>query len=232
MPAEDMKLLVRQKLQGIVQCINNGRTFRMLEKVEETLEMMQQLSQLTDIESSLTCVSAAFTLLLQDVRQAVDDENAGEYDVCVPIEHGSKGRPKYSIPYSVISFLVENNFTVKDMAQLVMVSESTIKRRLKQYDLRIENTYSDISQSQLEKEVQKIAEEFPDVGYRTVSSILLAKGHRVQESRVREALRFADPNGVLFRRLFLSTCRMQRRTYNVRAPLALWHIDGNHKLIR
>ena len=232
MPAEDMKLLVRQKLQGMIQCITNGRTFRMLEKVEETLEMMHQLSQLIDIGSALSFVSNAFTLLLQDVRQDIGDENGCEYEVCIPVEHGSKGRPRYSIPYSVLSFLVENNFTVKTMAQLIMVSESTIKRRLKQYDLCIENTYSDITQNQLEEEVQKIAAEFPEVGYRTVSSILLAKGHRVQESRVREALRFADPNGVLFRRLFLSTCRMQRRTYNVRAPLALWHIDGNHKLIR
>jgi len=24
----------------------------------------------------------------------------------------------------------------------------------------------------------------------------------------------------------------QRRTYSVRGPLELWHIDGNHKLIR
>jgi hypothetical protein len=25
---------------------------------------------------------------------------------------------------------------------------------------------------------------------------------------------------------------IQRRAYNVRSPLALWHMDGNHKLIR
>ena len=81
-------------------------------------------------------------------------------------------------------------------------------------------------------EVQKIIQEFPDVGYRTVAGILLSKGHRVQERRVREAMRYADPQGVLFRRLFMSTCRIQRRTYNVRAPLALWHIDGNHNLVR
>jgi len=31
--------------------------------------------------------------------------------------------------------------------------------------------------------------------------------------------------------MFLSACRIQHRAYNVRAPLALWHIDGNHKLI-
>ncbi|XP_052780602.1 uncharacterized protein LOC128217486, partial [Mya arenaria] len=58
------------------------------------------------------------------------------------------------------------------------------------------------------------------------------QGHRVQEKQVRDALKYCDPQGVLFRRLLLSACRVQRRVYNVRAPLALWHINGNHKLIR
>ena len=39
-----------------------------------------------------------------------------------------------------------------------------------------------------------------------------------------------DPEGVLIRSLELST--VNRRRYQVYAPLALWHIDGNHKLIR
>ncbi|WAR25388.1 hypothetical protein MAR_011092, partial [Mya arenaria] len=45
--------------------------------------------------------------------------------------------------------------------------------------------------------------------------------HRVQEKQVRDALKYCDPQGVLFRRLLLSACRVQRRVYNVRAPLAL-----------
>ncbi|XP_052809238.1 uncharacterized protein LOC128237692 [Mya arenaria] len=56
-----------------------------------------------------------------------------------------------------------------------MTSESTLKRRLKDYNIKIGNTYSIIEQGELED---------------------------------------------------------LRRAYNVRAPLALWHINGNHKLIR
>lgn len=37
-----------------------------------------------------------------------------------------------------------------------------------------------------------------------------------------------DPQGVAVRWLRLTP----RRQYNVSGPLALWHIDGNHKLIR
>ena len=43
-------------------------------------------------------------------------------------------------------------------------------------------------------------------------------------------MRRVDPEGVLLRALTINT--VNRRKYQVYAPLALWHIDGNHKLIR
>ena len=57
---------------------------------------------------------------------------------------------------------------------------------------------------------------------------LLQEGHRIQQHRVRESLFRVNPEGVSIR--WAST--VQRRTYYVASPLALWHIDGNHKLIR
>ena len=43
-------------------------------------------------------------------------------------------------------------------------------------------------------------------------------------------MRRIDPEGVVVRTLMLQTVR--RRRYSVPAPNSLWHIDGNHKLIR
>lgn len=48
--------------------------------------------------------------------------------------------------------------------------------------------------------------------------------------RVQECMRRVDPQGVLMRSLQLNPRR--RRKYSVPAPNSLWHIDGNHKLIR
>lgn len=39
-----------------------------------------------------------------------------------------------------------------------------------------------------------------------------------------------DPDGTALRALANRTLR--RRTYSVPAPNSMWHIDGNHKLIR
>ncbi|KAL0978844.1 hypothetical protein UPYG_G00176460 [Umbra pygmaea] len=51
-----------------------------------------------------------------------------------------------------------------------------------------------------------------------------------QVSRVRESLRRVDPYGTELRALANHT--LHRRQYSVPAPNAMWHIDGNHKLIR
>ena len=56
----------------------------------------------------------------------------------------------------------------------------------------------------------------------------LSRGLRIQQSRIREIHRAVDPEGSLMRQL----TTINRRTYSVSAPRALWHIDGNHKLIK
>lgn len=148
------------------------------------------------------------------------------------MEHQTRGRPVFKIPFETIEFFVENGFKVAEIARLIGVSKRTAERRLKDYDLGIRQSYSPLTDHELEDEVKKIINDFPHVGYRTMSGLLQVKGHRVQEKRIRHAMQNADSCGVLFRRLFLSASRVQRRTYSVKAPQALWHIDGNHKLIR
>ena len=50
----------------------------------------------------------------------------------------------------------------------------------------------------------------------------------VQRSRLRASIQRVDPNTIALRRR--ETIR--RRVYCVDGPNNLWHIDGNHKLIR
>ena len=56
---------------------------------------------------------------------------------------------------------------------------------------------------------------------------LIARSLRVQQYRVRESQRYVDTCGSVMRRLK----SIHRCDYCVSGPLALWHIDGNHKLI-
>ena len=63
-----------------------------------------------------------------------------------------------------------------------------------------------------------------------MTGFLRSRGLRIQQHRIRESMRRVDPAGVLLMSLEMRIT--QRRRYQVPGPLALWHIDGNHKLIR
>ena len=89
-------------------------------------------------------------------------------------------------------------------------------------------TYSTIEDNQLDSLIRQAQEQNPNIGLRLAKGFLRSKGHRVQRERIRASLLRTDPIG-LFERWSQA---VRRRKYNVPGPLSLWHIDGNHKLIR
>lgn len=138
------------------------------------------------------------------------------------------GRPKFDIQYEQLSYLLENRFTVRQIADMLAVSERTVYRRMSHFSLSVRAHYADISDHYLDRIVHEIHIQFPMCGNVQMQGHLLARGLRVQQLRVRESQRRVDPEGCSMRRLFT----INRRQYSVPAPRSLWHIDGNHKLVR
>ena len=88
-------------------------------------------------------------------------------------------------------------------------------------------TYNNISDDHLHNLVRQAQSEHNKIGLRLLMGYVQNQGYRVQWKRVRQLLLRTDPTGVYQRwRAFI-----RRRQYWVPGPLALWHIDGNHKLI-
>ncbi|KAF3837182.1 hypothetical protein F7725_004646 [Dissostichus mawsoni] len=102
-----------------------------------------------------------------------------------------------------------------------------------------------VDDNSLDETVTQILQHHPNSGYKMMVGHLNARGTRIQSKgftpylcifpniigqRVQESMRRVDPGGVLIRTLQLNPRR--RRKYFVPAPNSLWHIDGNHKLIR
>ena len=135
-----------------------------------------------------------------------------------------------AISLEQLSYLLDNGFKVTDIASLLCVSSKTVYRRLEENGLSVRGTYARLTDTELDDMVKSILQEFPNSGYKSMLGPLLSKGLKVQEYRVREAMRRADPEGTIVRALQIRVTH--RRSYNVRAPLALWHMDGNHKLRR
>ena len=89
-------------------------------------------------------------------------------------------------------------------------------------------TYSNISDDHLDNLVRQAQSEHNGIGLRLLMGYVQSQGYRVQWKRVRQLLLRTDPTGAYQR--WRASIRL--RQYWVPGPLALCHIDGNHKLIR
>ena len=138
------------------------------------------------------------------------------------------GHPRFDISQEQLSFLIETRFSVPQIADMIGVSVRTVRRRMSLFGLSIRQCYSDINDDMLDELVFQIQCNYPTCGNRQMMGHLLAQGHRVQQSRVKESQCRVDPDGATLRRLHV----LNRREYSVPGPLSLYHIDGNHKLIR
>lgn len=138
------------------------------------------------------------------------------------------GRPAFDITAEQLEHLLELGFSATTIADLLGVSRSTVCRRMRDFGLSCSTRYCCISDETLDDVVRAICQEFPGCGAKMLQGHLMERGVVVQQRRVRDTLRRTDPEGVLMRQRL----GIRRRQYNVAAPLELWHIDGNHKLIR
>ena len=134
----------------------------------------------------------------------------------------SVGRPAYDIPHHQLDSLISMHLSVPQIARIIGVSVSTIRRRMSEYNLSIQGTYSMISDGCHCSTTVSWLGKSPGIWQ---SDFSWNKG---SIQRVRESQRRVDPEGSIMRRLN----RVQRRSYSVQGPQHLWHIDGNHKLIR
>ena len=144
------------------------------------------------------------------------------------VYEGTVGRPCYDIPMNTLGFLVDCGFSVPQISDILCVSLRTIRRRMSEYGISIRAKYSTLTDEQLDTYVSAIQHEFPRCGNRQMQGHLRAQGIVMQQNRIRESQRRVDPEGCVMRRLM----SINRRRYRVNGPLSLWHMDGNHKLIR
>ena len=199
---------------------------------EDTLDfvsfrLQQMLQHLVHFGVGLDRVRQSITdvvLLLENVQER--RTRAGPQNV-VAAPTGLVGRPKFDIPQEQLDYMLDYDIRVSDIATALGVSKSTIKRRIREYGISV-RAQTVLIDSELDCLVREIQNEFPNAGYRRVYSQLRSRSVKVTQARVRESMHRTDPEGIAMRWLGITP----RAVYSVRGPLSLWHIDGNHKLIR
>ena len=97
---------------------------------------------------------------------------------------GSVGRPKFEISKDQLEYAVEYELKTPDIAKVLGVSVSTIKRRLREFNISSRATLTEMSDDDLDSVVRSIHTEFPNAGYRRVLSQLILRGIKVPQRRV------------------------------------------------
>lgn len=142
----EMKALVRQKIMYLANCVENGRFHNLIGSIDNTIEMVTQLSEVTDAECTLNLLEDAFPYLNEIIH-------VGDYDAATHVrpelEHQTRGRPFFKIPFETLEILVENGFKFAEIARLIGVRKRTVERRLKDYDLGIRQLYSTLKDHEL-----------------------------------------------------------------------------------
>ena len=140
----------------------------------------------------------------------------------------ARGRPVIHIPEDQLSLLLSFSFSPRAIANMLHVSEKTVRRRIEEFNLQEMHNYSVLSDRELDAITTEFVVNFPNSGQITYDGYLRGRGLRVQRHRIRSSLLRVDPRGVRtrFRQV------LHRRQYCVAMPNSLWHIDGYHKLIR
>ena len=98
----------------------------------------------------------------------------------------------------------------------------------REYGLKLRSDYSTLEGEALDVIIKETIGHNYLIGPNSVQARLFSQGIKMQRWKVRESMLRVCPDGFAIR----AALATRRRTYTVAGPNSLWHMDGNHKLIR
>ena len=212
----------RSLLSGILNedISNRGRAF--LERSEQVVGMLQIMQNQYHFEREFDHMVSSLVDILSSYRQKVQRLNTeGQRGFeCRRKYSGKPGRPAYSISYYQVEGLVSLGFTWKRIAELICVSERTLRRWRQEFVFDV--PFSEMENEALDDIVAKQLQSCSSMGERMLAGALRSQGLRIQRRRLRESIMRVDPLGRILRRFQV----MRRRVYKVEGPNALWYVDS------
>jgi len=140
----------------------------------------------------------------------------------VPVHKGRNGAWTYDVPVETLLFYKAEGFSKAEMAQMIGVSDRTIQRRLTEHSIRLREA-TNVTDAELVNLLYTLKTSgLQNWGELGIDAALRSLQIRVSRERMRRAVRFVDPVGVIERWAGV----IKRRVYSVPFPNSLWHIDG------
>lgn len=218
--------------------LNFGVRERILTRIETVMVVIQQVMSASAVRN-LECAPFLEELLRSMRGLYLDWTRSGMGSRCTNVaiyslqrppvtRTASPGRPMLDIQEDVLIQLRSFGFTWTSIADMLLVSRWTIRRRVIQFGIQEITGYSNI----LDEELDIIVSSFTAqhgllVGCSLVNGHLRSLGLRLQRQRVRESIARVDPANSRIR----WAIAVSRRAYSVPGPNSLWHLDGHHSLV-
>ena len=137
------------------------------------------------------------------------------------------GRPPHDVSKEDIISLRALNYSWTKIGRILGISRKTLYRRLEKFGISHDD-YTPLSSSELDEVVKSIKMDFPNDGEVMLQAHMLRLGYKVPRASLRASIHRVDHENTVARR----SKTIKRRVYSVPHPNAIWHLDGNHKLIR
>ena len=137
------------------------------------------------------------------------------------------GRPRIAVKKEDILSLRRLNYSWSRIAELLEISRHTLYRRLTEFGINTKK-YSTISELELDALVKQVRTEHPNTGEAMLQGLLVHRNIQVPREKLRAAIHRIDHEGTVGRRSSI----ISRRVYTTPHPNYMWHVDGNHKMIR
>ena len=182
-----------------------------------------------DVVSVATRYSAMLAELLECLRQMYNEwtsylehfhVNRHVTSYSAPVTQVNRtGRPTFLISEAQLQHLRSLGFSWTQIAEILGVSYTTVYRRRREYGME-EEPVGNLTDPGLSGVVQQLKREFPSMGETMLWGQLRSMGFMITRSRVRHALREADPMHTALRWRGELT---RRQPYSVPGPNSLWH---------
>ena len=75
---------------------------------------------------------------------------------------GERGRPRAIVSREMVDHLISNRFSVRQAAQLLQVSGSTLRRHMHEFGITVRSTYSTMNDSQLDCIISQVQSQYPN----------------------------------------------------------------------
>lgn len=131
------------------------------------------------------------------------------------------------IPKRQLENLLKLKVPISAIAREFNVSRHLVYKAIREYQIEY-NKFTPESQPEIETAVLASKQQHANAGEVMIQGHLVSKGVHVPRHKIRRAIHSVDPEGVKERK----QKPIKRRVYSVPCANYLWHIDGNHKLIR